>query len=72
MHPKKKIAELNDLEEDGVFAVFGMVSGIVMGQEWWYPACNCHRSVVDDPGAYYCNGCSKHVFQVVPRYFNVL
>ncbi|GAU51524.1 hypothetical protein TSUD_413880 [Trifolium subterraneum] len=68
MHPKKKIADLDELEEDGVFAVFGMVSGIVKGQEWWYPACKCHRSVVADSGAYYCSGCSKHVFQIVPRF----
>ncbi|GAU50770.1 hypothetical protein TSUD_410670 [Trifolium subterraneum] len=68
MHPKKKIADLYELEEDGVFAVFGIVYGIVKGQEWWYPACKCHGSVVADSGAYYCNGCSKHVFQILPRF----
>jgi hypothetical protein len=69
MHSKKTIAELKDLQEDGLFTVYGAVSGIVQDQEWWYPACKCHRSVVPDSGAYFCNGCAKHVFQIVPRYF---
>ncbi|MCI72716.1 replication factor A protein, partial [Trifolium medium] len=62
-----RVAELNDMEEDGIFAVCGVVTAIVHGEEWWYPACKCHRSVILDSGAYYCNGCSKHVFQIVPR-----
>ncbi|KAK2411272.1 replication protein A 70 kDa DNA-binding subunit B [Trifolium repens] len=68
MHSKKSIAELNDLQEDGLFTIYGAVSGIVPDQEWWYPACKCHRSVVPDSGAYFCNGCAKHVFQIVPRF----
>ncbi|KAK2410313.1 replication protein A 70 kDa DNA-binding subunit B [Trifolium repens] len=68
MHSKKSIAELKDLQEDGLFTVYGVVSGIVPDQEWWYPACKCHRSVVPDSGAYFCNGCGKHVFQIVPRF----
>ncbi|KAK2397209.1 replication protein A 70 kDa DNA-binding subunit C [Trifolium repens] len=65
MHSRKTITELKDLEEDGVFTVYGVVSGIVQEQEWWYPACKCHKSVVPDSGAYFCNGCGKHVFQIV-------
>ncbi|KAK2409929.1 replication protein A 70 kDa DNA-binding subunit B [Trifolium repens] len=68
MHSKKTIAEMKDLQEDGLFTVYGAVSGIVQDQEWWYPACKCHRSVVPDSGAYFCNGCGKHVFQIVPRF----
>ncbi|CAJ2673126.1 unnamed protein product [Trifolium pratense] len=68
MHPKKKVSELTDLEEDGIFAIYGVLSGIVQGEDWWYPACKCHRAVIPDSGAYYCNGCSKHVFQIVPRF----
>jgi hypothetical protein len=67
MHPKKKVSDLSDLEEEGIFAVYGVVSGIVQGEDWWYPACKCHKVVLPDSGAYYCNGCSRHVFQCIPR-----
>ncbi|XP_045797524.1 replication protein A 70 kDa DNA-binding subunit-like [Trifolium pratense] len=67
MYPKKTVSELSEMEEEGVFAVFGVVSSIVRGEDWWYPACKCHKSVIADSGAYFCNGCNKHVFQVVPR-----
>ncbi|KAK2397210.1 replication protein A 70 kDa DNA-binding subunit E [Trifolium repens] len=36
MHSRKTITELKDLEEDGVFTVYGVVSGIVQEQEWWF------------------------------------
>jgi hypothetical protein len=67
MHPKKSIGQLLDCVEDGVFAVYGSISGLMDGQAWWYPACRCHRSVIADSGAYYCKGCDKHVFHIVPR-----
>ncbi|MCH89804.1 replication factor A protein [Trifolium medium] len=67
MHPKKTVAELGSLHEDGVFAVCAQVVGIVDGQDWWYAACKCHKGVVPDSGAYFCTACDKHVFQVVPR-----
>lgn len=35
---------------------------VVEGEEWWYPTCKCHVSVT-----YYCKGCVKHVFHMVPR-----
>jgi hypothetical protein len=68
LHPKLRITELIDTTEDGVYAVFGEITGIVDGQEWWYTACKCHRAVMPDSGAYYCSGCGKHVFHVVPRF----
>jgi hypothetical protein len=68
LHPKLRVTELIDTTEDGVYAVFGEITGIVDGQEWWYTACKCHRAVMPDSGAYYCSGCGKHVFQVVPRF----
>ncbi|MCI11834.1 replication factor A protein, partial [Trifolium medium] len=37
-------------------------------EEWWYPACKCHKAVIPDSGAYYCNSCVKHIFQVIPRF----
>jgi hypothetical protein len=72
MYPAKSILELNSTQEDGAFVVFGVIDDLVEGQEWWYPACKCHRSVTPDSGAYYCKGCVKHVFHMVPRYDNVI
>jgi len=67
LNPPKTISELNSSEEDGTFVVFATVEGLVEGQDWWYPACRCHRSVTPDSGAYYCKGCAEHVFHMVPR-----
>jgi hypothetical protein len=71
MHPKKTLAQLHDTPEDGTFVVYATVNGFVDGEDWWYPACKCHRSVAPDSGAYYCKGCVKHVFQMVPRYYYI-
>lgn len=68
MYPKKTISQLHESDEDGLFVVSAIVSGFVEGEEWFYPACKCHRSVVADSGAYYCKGCDKHVIHMVPRY----
>ncbi|PNX96435.1 replication factor-A carboxy-terminal domain protein [Trifolium pratense] len=68
MHPKKTVAQLNVLVEDGVFAVCGEVVGVVDSQNWWYPACKCHKAVVPDSGSYFCSSCDRHVFQVIPRF----
>ncbi|MCI24142.1 replication factor A protein, partial [Trifolium medium] len=38
----------------------------VDGEDWWYPACKCHKSVTPDSSAYYCSRCVKHVFQMIP------
>lgn len=45
----------------------GVTDGVVEGEEWWYPTCKCHVSVTSDSGSYYCKGCVKHVFHMVPR-----
>ncbi|CAJ2662234.1 unnamed protein product [Trifolium pratense] len=66
-YPKITIAELVEKAEDGVYVVCA-VDGLVEGEDWWYPACNCHRSVVADSGAYYCKVCVKHVYQMFPRF----
>jgi hypothetical protein len=71
MHPRKTLAQLHDTPEDGTFVVYATVNGFVDGEDWWYPACKCHRSIAPDSGAYYCKGCVKHVFQMVPRYYDV-
>lgn len=68
MYPKKTIGQLEGLVEDGIFIVFGTCNGVVNGEDWWYPACKCHRSVTPDSRAYYCKACVKYVFDIVPRF----
>jgi hypothetical protein len=66
-YPKKTIAELVESADDGIYIVSGVIDSFVEGEEWWYPACKCHRSVTPDSGAYYCKSCVKHIFEMVPR-----
>lgn len=68
LYPKKTIAELKEVGDNETFTVCAVVDGIFEGEDWWYPACKCHRSVTPDSGAYYCKGCVRHIFQIVPRY----
>ncbi|KAK2397925.1 replication protein A 70 kDa DNA-binding subunit C [Trifolium repens] len=68
MHPKKTLEELVCATDGGVFVVFAEVVRVTHGQDWWYPACRCHKSVSPNSGAYFCNSCNKHVFQVIPRF----
>ncbi|XP_045810713.1 replication protein A 70 kDa DNA-binding subunit B-like [Trifolium pratense] len=67
-NPKSTISSLLGSSEDGIYVVLGIISDLVEGQDWWYPACRCHRIVSADSGAYYCKGCVKHVFHMVPRF----
>lgn len=67
MYPKKTLSQLIASLEDGLFIVSATIDGLVDGEDWWYPACKCHRSVTPDSGAYYCKDCVKHVFHMVPR-----
>jgi hypothetical protein len=67
MYPKRSLSQLNSSNEDGLFIVCATIDGLVDGEDWWYPACKCHRSVTPDSGAYYCKDCVKHVFNMVPR-----
>ena len=64
---RRKISEFNAIVEDRIYVLFAVVEGLVEGEDWWYPACRCHRSVTPDSGAYYCKRCVKHVFHMVPR-----
>ncbi|MCH79355.1 replication factor A protein [Trifolium medium] len=68
LHPKKSLAELSSLCEDGVFVVCAEVMRVVDGQDWWYPACKCHKAVVPDSGSYFCSACDRRVFQVILRF----
>jgi hypothetical protein len=74
-YPVMSVSGLNSLVEDGTFVVCATVVGLVDDEDWWYPACKCHKSVTPDSGAYYCGRCVKHVFQMIPRFvffFHVL
>ncbi|KAK7281632.1 hypothetical protein RIF29_09789 [Crotalaria pallida] len=68
LYPKKSIAELMENPEDGVVVLLGTVNEIVNNGNWWYPSCKCLKAVFTDNGVYYCSACSRHVFNVVPRY----
>lgn len=70
LYPQKTITELQGTSEDGLSVVSGIVDGFVEDEEWYYPACTSHRSLMPDSGAYYCKDCAKHVFHMVPRYVN--
>lgn len=67
-YPKRSLDDLVTLSDGGVYVVCAEVLRIVDGQDWWYPACKCHKSVIPDSGAYYCGSCDRHVFQVIPRF----
>ncbi|XP_045822627.1 uncharacterized protein LOC123915519 isoform X1 [Trifolium pratense] len=68
LYPKKTIAELKSTPDDGPFIVSGVVDGLVIGEDWWYPSCRCSKRLIINTGFYYCRGCSKHVFEFVPRF----
>lgn len=66
MHPKKTLDELINLSQSGsIFVVCVEVVRIVDGQDWWYPASNCHKSVIPDGDSYFCSACDMHVFHVI-------
>ncbi|PNX75039.1 xylosyltransferase 1-like protein, partial [Trifolium pratense] len=67
-YPIITISGLNSLTSDGVFVVSATIIGVVADEDWWYPACKCHKSVSPDSSAYYCGRCVKHVFQMIPRF----
>jgi len=48
LNPKRTIGELVDMDEDGTFIVFATIIGVVIGKDWWYPACKFHKSVAPD------------------------
>ncbi|KAK7282736.1 hypothetical protein RIF29_11752 [Crotalaria pallida] len=67
LYPKKTLFDLGEEKEEGVFVVFATIAHVSHDDNWWYPACKCHKSVTADNGMYYCSACRKHVFSVVPR-----
>ncbi|XP_057452543.1 uncharacterized protein LOC130744368 [Lotus japonicus] len=68
LFPRKKIQEVHETAEAGVFVVYAKIAGLVDGEKWWYSACRCHRSVSVEDGTYYCPGCDSNVLEVTPRF----
>ncbi|KAK7255525.1 hypothetical protein RIF29_28938 [Crotalaria pallida] len=68
LYPKKTLFDLGEEKEEGVFVVFATIAHVIDDDNWWYPACKCHKSVTADNGMYYCSACRKHVFFVIPRF----
>ncbi|KAK2411537.1 replication protein A 70 kDa DNA-binding subunit C [Trifolium repens] len=67
-YPPMVISNLNSVVDNSTFIVCATIIGVVSGEDWWYPACKCHKSVTADSGSYYCERCVKHVFQMIPRF----
>ncbi|KAK2426302.1 replication factor A protein [Trifolium repens] len=59
---------VHGIEMDTEVPLIGLPARPPLDEDWWYPACKCHKAVVADSGTYYCSICARHVFQVVPRF----
>ncbi|MED6147041.1 hypothetical protein PIB30_040331 [Stylosanthes scabra] len=66
--PRKTIGELKECKEDGDYAVYGTIKGVIGGPDWFVAKCRCDTEVVLKFGSYYCEKCSKHVKNIIPRY----
>ncbi|KAL1317450.1 hypothetical protein HN51_069532 [Arachis hypogaea] len=66
--PRKTIGELKECKEDGDYAVYGTIMGVIGGPDWFVAQCRCGTEVVLKFGSYYCEKCSKHVENIIPRY----
>ncbi|KAL4391568.1 hypothetical protein HN873_009290 [Arachis hypogaea] len=59
--PRKTIGELKECKEDGDYAVYGTIMGVIGGTDWFVAQCRCGTKVVLKLGSYYCKKSSKHV-----------
>ncbi|RYR15617.1 hypothetical protein Ahy_B04g072479 [Arachis hypogaea] len=59
--PRKTIGELKECKEDGDYAVYGTIMGVIGGPDWFVAQCRCGTEVVLKLGSYYCEKSSKHV-----------
>ncbi|RYQ79682.1 hypothetical protein Ahy_Scaffold2g107650 [Arachis hypogaea] len=59
--PRKTIGELKECKEDGDYAVYGTIMGVIGGSDWFVAQCRCGIEVVLKLGSYYCEKSSKHV-----------
>ncbi|XLT00635.1 hypothetical protein HN51_049986 [Arachis hypogaea] len=59
--PRKTIGELKECKEDGDYAVYGTIMGVIGGLDWFVAQCRCGIEVVLKLGSYYCEKSSKHV-----------
>ncbi|RYQ84359.1 hypothetical protein Ahy_B10g103579 [Arachis hypogaea] len=59
--PRKTIGELKECKEDGDYAVYGTIMGVIGGLDWFVAQYRCGTEVVLKLGSYYCEKSSKHV-----------
>ncbi|RYR58373.1 hypothetical protein Ahy_A05g024108 [Arachis hypogaea] len=59
--PRKTIGELKECKEDGDYAVYGTIMGVIGGSDWFVAQCRCGTEVVLKLGSYYCEKSSKHI-----------
>ena len=45
LYPKRTIGDIKNFAEEGTFVVYGTVTGLVEEDEYWYPACKCHKEL---------------------------
>jgi hypothetical protein len=51
IYPRMTIGQLLNGEADGFCVVGGTVVRICEGEDWWYSACKCHKSVTGNAGS---------------------
>ncbi|QHN77781.1 hypothetical protein HN51_055142 [Arachis hypogaea] len=59
--PRKTIGELKECKEDGDYAVYGTIMGVIGGLDWFIAQYRYGTEVVLKLGSYYCEKSSKHV-----------
>ncbi|RYR48980.1 hypothetical protein Ahy_A07g035198 [Arachis hypogaea] len=59
--PRKTIGELKECKEDGDYAVYGTIMGVIGGLDWFVAQYRCGSEVVLKLGSYYCEKSSKHI-----------
>ncbi|KAL4329770.1 hypothetical protein AHAS_Ahas13G0333300 [Arachis hypogaea] len=62
------IEDLQDINEEGSFIIFGIIRYIVEEGPWWYSTCVCGKAIQPQGGVYYCDFCVHHVTNVTPRF----
>ncbi|KAJ1407467.1 Nucleic acid-binding, OB-fold [Sesbania bispinosa] len=68
LYPKKSVAQLQEMDEDGFFIILAIIDQVIEDGFWWYMACPCMISVSYDDGVPFCEDCDSYVFDLTPRF----
>ncbi|KAJ1427593.1 hypothetical protein SESBI_09478 [Sesbania bispinosa] len=68
LYPKKTVAQLQEMDEDGFFIILASIDQVIHDGFWWYMACPCMKSVSYDDGVPFCEDCDTYVFDLTPRF----